>query len=196
METTERIRNLKSSLNAITVTKLRITGWEVNIACMVQIRHISLYIRKQKREKALVPSLLSPRYTLMGDRFVCERILGGSSICCLTLQHRYRTPVPIPANAEVHFKTLNTIDGSYHFGYDTGLMRYQSFREEVRDPTGRIKGKFGFIDPRGLLRITEYTADKLGYRKQVSYISRHFAKTGHATAQAVIRQLPTAVARA
>ncbi|XP_023725686.2 uncharacterized protein LOC111874421 [Cryptotermes secundus] len=104
------------------------------------------------------------RNTSMAALRLLILILGGSSICCLTLQHRYRTPVPIPANAEVHFKTLNTIDGSYHFGYDTGLMRYQSFREEVRDPTGRIKGKFGFIDPRGLLRITEYTADKLGYR--------------------------------
>ncbi|KDR11179.1 hypothetical protein L798_14687 [Zootermopsis nevadensis] len=43
-------------------------------------------------------------------------------------------------------------------------MQYQSFREEFRDRSGRVKGKFGFIDPKGILRITEYTADKHGYR--------------------------------
>jgi len=43
-------------------------------------------------------------------------------------------------------------------------MKHQSFREEFRDPSGRVKGKFGFIDPQGILRITEYTADRLGYR--------------------------------
>ncbi|GFG34411.1 hypothetical protein Cfor_01277, partial [Coptotermes formosanus] len=44
------------------------------------------------------------------------------------------------------------------------LTQHQSFREEFRDASGRVKGKFGFIDPQGILWITEYTADKLGYR--------------------------------
>lgn len=48
--------------------------------------------------------------------------------------------------------------------YVLGLMQYQSFREEFRDSNGQVKGKFGFIDPQGILRITEYTADKRGYR--------------------------------
>jgi hypothetical protein len=34
-------------------------------------------------------------------------------------------PVPIPANAEAHFKVLNALDGSYHFGYDTGKNKYE-----------------------------------------------------------------------
>jgi hypothetical protein len=52
-------------------------------------------------------------------------------------------------------------------------MQYQSFREEFRDRNGRVKGKFGFIDPQGILRITEYTADKRGYR-QVPYSSTQY----------------------
>jgi hypothetical protein len=43
-------------------------------------------------------------------------------------------------------------------------MQHQSFREEFRDGSGKVRGKFGFIDPQGILRIIEYTADKQGYR--------------------------------
>jgi hypothetical protein len=58
----ERISNLKSSLNAITVTKLRIIGWEVNTACMLLLRHIGISIRTQGGGEvagaiALVPSI-------------------------------------------------------------------------------------------------------------------------------------------
>ncbi|PSN37729.1 hypothetical protein C0J52_20483 [Blattella germanica] len=43
-------------------------------------------------------------------------------------------------------------------------LQYQSFREEYRDASGRVTGKFGYIDPQGVLRITEYVADRNGYR--------------------------------
>ncbi|XP_069701786.1 cuticle protein 6-like [Periplaneta americana] len=100
-------------------------------------------------------------------RFVTIILFFAGSLCVHSLtpqQQRYHVVVPIPANEEAHFKILNALDGSYHFGYDTGLMKYQSFREEIRDADGHVRGKFGFIDPQGVLRITEYVADTLGYR--------------------------------
>jgi len=39
-----------------------------------------------------------------------------------------------------------------------------SYREEVREPNGTIKGFYGYVDPQGTLRITEYVADSAGFR--------------------------------
>ncbi|KAL7645666.1 UNVERIFIED_CONTAM: hypothetical protein RMT77_004052 [Armadillidium vulgare] len=55
-------------------------------------------------------------------------------------------------------------DGSYLFFYDTGPGKHQSFREEKRTKGGTISGSYGYVDPVGTLRITEYVADREGYR--------------------------------
>lgn len=55
-------------------------------------------------------------------------------------------------------------DGTYSFSYDTGAGQHQSFRIETRDSKGRVSGRFGYVDPDGVLRITEYQADTEGYR--------------------------------
>lgn len=40
----------------------------------------------------------------------------------------------------------------------------QSFREESRDDTGKIRGRYGFVGPDNVLYITDYEADIRGYR--------------------------------
>ncbi|KAF4523671.1 hypothetical protein B566_EDAN006041 [Ephemera danica] len=80
----------------------------------------------------------------------------------------YSKPVSIPSSGRAHFSTINVEDGSYHFGYDTGAGQHQSYREERRFPGGRVEGKFGYVDPTGVLRIVEYTADQRGYRSRVT----------------------------
>lgn len=70
----------------------------------------------------------------------------------------------IPAEAEVHFKVMNSVEGTYEFGYDTGAGDAQSYRYENRTADGRVYGKYGFIAPDGVLREVHYIADEDGYR--------------------------------
>ncbi|XP_046392113.1 cuticle protein 6-like [Ischnura elegans] len=81
--------------------------------------------------------------------------------------NKYLYPVPIPASSEAHFAVRNANDGTYHFGYDTGGNQHQSYREEKRDAKGRVKGKYGYVDPTGVLRVIEYEADENGYRSNL-----------------------------
>ncbi|XP_042856457.1 uncharacterized protein LOC122243060 [Penaeus japonicus] len=68
-----------------------------------------------------------------------------------------------PVAVEENQSSLNS-DGTYLFSYDTGSGEHQSFRTEERDAKGRVSGRFGYVDPDGALRITEYHADTEGYR--------------------------------
>ncbi|CAG7817717.1 unnamed protein product [Allacma fusca] len=87
----------------------------------------------------------------------------------LPVQYLY-FPVPVPAVGRwrmgdgVQFQVRNTQDGSYHFGYDTGTDYDHSYREETRDANGRVEGRYGYIDPNGILRTVEYIADEKGFR--------------------------------
>ncbi|XP_035219559.1 larval cuticle protein 16/17-like [Stegodyphus dumicola] len=69
--------------------------------------------------------------------------------------------VPIPAGGRVQYQLLNK--DVYQFGYDTGTGPSQSFREETRDADGIVRGRYGFIDPLGALRIIDYMADHTGF---------------------------------
>lgn len=70
---------------------------------------------------------------------------------------------PATGGQAQYFYSLDPQSGAYKYGYDTGLLQHQSFREETRTADGGVHGSYGYVDS-GVLRITEYTADKLGYR--------------------------------
>ncbi|XP_076317540.1 uncharacterized protein LOC143229294 [Tachypleus tridentatus] len=53
--------------------------------------------------------------------------------------------------------------GSYKFEFNTGLGKGESFREEERNQNGTILGKWGYLDDFGVLRVTEYRADNMGF---------------------------------
>ncbi|CAG2114862.1 unnamed protein product, partial [Medioppia subpectinata] len=56
------------------------------------------------------------------------------------------------------------IPTSYDFKYSTGREGpAQLFREEHRDHDGTVRGKYGYVDPNGKLRVVEYTAGAQGY---------------------------------
>lgn len=38
------------------------------------------------------------------------------------------------------------------------------YREEIREKSGRITGRYAYIDPDGILRVTEYVADSNGFQ--------------------------------
>jgi len=57
--------------------------------------------------------------------------------------------------------------GGYQFGYDSHNVaenEAQHFRHEVRRPDGTVLGRYGYKDPNGELKITNYISDKDGYQ--------------------------------
>merc|ERR1711997_1136043 len=61
------------------------------------------------------------------------------------------TPVPI-----LRYIDKQNIDGSYTYGYEAADGTYKL---ETRYVDGRVKGKYGYIDPDGVLREASYGAE-------------------------------------
>merc|ERR1712029_642454 len=70
------------------------------------------------------------------------------------------TPVPI-----LRYVDTQNIDGSYTYGYEAADGTYKL---ETRYTDGRVKGKYGYIDPDGNLREASYGADAgRGFEPQI-----------------------------
>merc|ERR1711872_76205 len=61
------------------------------------------------------------------------------------------TPVPI-----LRYVDTQNVDGSYTYGYEAADGTYKL---ETRFVDGRVKGKYGYIDPEGNLREASYGAE-------------------------------------
>ncbi|XP_064104632.1 uncharacterized protein LOC135214344 isoform X2 [Macrobrachium nipponense] len=85
-------------------------------------------------------------------------VLSLVATCVAAMPHQ-----DFPQAAEEYHYVFRA-DGTYSFSYDTGTGKHQSFRLEARDAKGRVSGRYGYIDPDGVLRITMYQADATGYR--------------------------------
>ncbi|XP_055937320.1 cuticle protein 10.9-like [Argiope bruennichi] len=108
-----------------------------------------------------------------------------SIICLLSLVVAMVQSVPVPQNQQLQDKerripSIQSLSraGSdrfeqdvaytskpYQFGYELedgfGMSQYRS---EASDGTGVVKGSYGYMDPTGIYRKVEYTADSNGYR--------------------------------
>lgn len=70
----------------------------------------------------------------------------------------------IPAGKQTQYLVQDHAGkGSYKFGYDTGDGPHQNFRQEERSSDGTVRGRYGFMDANGYLRIVEYVADDSGF---------------------------------
>ncbi|XP_019881239.2 nematocyst expressed protein 3-like [Aethina tumida] len=65
------------------------------------------------------------------------------------------TPVPILKQINRHNE-----DGSYTYGYESADG---SFKIETKLPNGEVKGKYGYVDDTGKVRVVEYGATKYGF---------------------------------
>lgn len=54
--------------------------------------------------------------------------------------------------------------GSYKFGYDTGASGAHQFHQESKDESGVVRGKYGYTDPEGKLRLVYYSSGSNGYQ--------------------------------
>ncbi|XP_034826768.1 uncharacterized protein [Maniola hyperantus] len=68
----------------------------------------------------------------------------------------YAPPVAILKQINRHNE-----DGSYTYGYESGDG---SFKIETKSPTGEVKGKYGYKDDTGKVRVIEYGANKYGFQ--------------------------------
>ncbi|CAH2991030.1 unnamed protein product, partial [Chilo suppressalis] len=66
------------------------------------------------------------------------------------------TPVPILKQINRHNE-----DGSYTYGYEAADG---SFKIETKSATGEVKGKYGYKDDTGKVRVIEYGANKFGFQ--------------------------------
>lgn len=57
-----------------------------------------------------------------------------------------------------HFR--HNEDGSYTYGYESADG---TFKIETKLPTGDVKGKYGYVDDTGKVRVVEYGATKYGF---------------------------------
>uniref|UniRef100_W8BDK4 Uncharacterized protein n=1 Tax=Ceratitis capitata TaxID=7213 RepID=W8BDK4_CERCA len=66
------------------------------------------------------------------------------------------TPVPILKQINKHNE-----DGSYTYGYEGADG---SFKIETKLATGEVKGKYGYVDETGKVRVVEYGANQYGFQ--------------------------------
>merc|ERR1712154_453754 len=88
------------------------------------------------------------------------------------------TPVPI-----LRYVGTQNIDGSYTYGYEAADGTYKL---ETRYTDGRVKGKYGYIDPDGNLREASYGAEAgRGFEPQIEGLELPPPVIAEAEAEAV-----------
>ncbi|GFY12732.1 uncharacterized protein TNCV_2449231 [Trichonephila clavipes] len=81
----------------------------------------------------------------------------------------------------------------YEFGYESlDKMGTKQHRHESSDPTGAVKGSYGFVDPIGMYRRVEYVADVDGYRATIQSNEPGLTSNGPASAAFVVEVPPPA----
>merc|ERR1712141_367867 len=88
------------------------------------------------------------------------------------------TPVPI-----LRYVDTQNIDGSYTYGYEAADGTYKL---ETRYTDGRVKGKYGYVDPDGNLREASYGAEAgRGFEPQIEGLELPPPVIAEAEAEAV-----------
>lgn len=63
----------------------------------------------------------------------------------------------------IQYHSQSPKGSTYNYGYDTGLYGSHSFHQEKKDKNGQVRGRYGYTDPDGNLRLTYYTAGPQGF---------------------------------
>merc|ERR1711884_453737 len=93
------------------------------------------------------------------------------------------TPVPI-----LRYVDTQNVDGSYTYGYEAADGTYKL---ETRFVDGRVKGKYGYIDPEGNLREASYGAEAgRGFEPQIAGLELPPPVVAEVEAVNEIRQKP------
>lgn len=74
------------------------------------------------------------------------------------IQEEQKTEAPIAILKQIN---KHNEDGSYTYGYEGADG---SFKIETKDANGDVKGKYGYTDGDGKVRVVEYGANKYGFQ--------------------------------
>merc|ERR1711878_228339 len=92
------------------------------------------------------------------------------------------TPVPI-----LRYVDNQNIDGSYTYGYEAAD---ETYKLETRFVDGRVKGKYGYYDPEGVLREASYGAEAgRGFEPEISGLELPPPVTSN-TQEAAFNEIP------
>lgn len=70
----------------------------------------------------------------------------------------------IPTSVRNQFQRQDTDTATYTFGSDAGPEDPSGhFRQEERLEDGSVRGRYGYTDPNGLIKIVDYFADESGF---------------------------------
>merc|ERR1712001_380720 len=96
------------------------------------------------------------------DKILSVLVVAGSFPAWTSPQFSSTTtPVPI-----LRYVDNQNVDGSYTYGYEAADG---SYKLETRHQDGRVKGKYGYIDPDGNLREASYGAEAgRGFEPQIA----------------------------
>merc|ERR1712083_623740 len=110
-------------------------------------------------------------------------LVAGSVPAWTSPQFSSTTPVPI-----LRYVDNQNIDGSYTYGYEAADGTYKL---ETRHQDGRVKGKYGYIDPEGNLREASYGAEAgRGFEPQIAGLELPPPVVAEVEAVNEIRQQP------
>lgn len=86
---------------------------------------------------------------------------------CIVASFIHASPIALHDNriVEVPVNVIEEAPTPYEFGYvfGNGIGMTQQ-RREVSDKNGVIRGQYGYLDPLGIYRTVNYTADANGYK--------------------------------
>ncbi|XP_054714274.1 cuticle protein 10.9-like [Uloborus diversus] len=110
------------------------------------------------------------------------------------LQEKDRRQIAISRSDRVDPDVPNYPAKPYQFGYELedgfGMSQYRS---EASDGTGVVKGSYGYMDPFGVYRKVEYTADDNGYRAVIRSNEPGTANQNVADAVFIVEPPPSGV---
>merc|ERR1712105_268693 len=95
------------------------------------------------------------------NKILSVLLVAGSFPAWTSAQSTSTTPVPI-----LRYVDNQNIDGSYTYGYEAADGTYKL---ETRYQDGKVKGKYGYVDPDGNLREASYGAEAgRGFEPQIA----------------------------
>ncbi|XP_035212730.1 uncharacterized protein LOC118186709 [Stegodyphus dumicola] len=93
-------------------------------------------------------------------------VAAGILFCFVALFRGVSTSEQIDHRDFQYNSLVDSRTGRYNFAYDTGNDNdiAHSLHMEYRDANGIVRGRYGYTDPRGKLRVVEYEAGPDGFK--------------------------------
>uniref|UniRef100_A0A182TCK6 Cuticle protein 6 n=1 Tax=Anopheles maculatus TaxID=74869 RepID=A0A182TCK6_9DIPT len=90
-----------------------------------------------------------------------RRLWWDTGRTLITHRHLVSFGLDVTKSVEIVIISIHNEDGSYTYGYEGADG---SFKIETKLATGEVKGKYGYVDENGKVKVVEYGANKYGFQ--------------------------------